>query len=55
MFIISYVHTFRVFFLIAALSYAGKSFTLMVKARSLQDAVGSLKLGMGNICYFIYF
>jgi hypothetical protein len=48
MFIVSYLHTFHVFFLIAALSYAGRSFTLMAKVRSLQDAVGSLELGMRN-------
>lgn len=55
MFVVSYLNKFHVFFLIAALSYAGKSFTLMVEVRSLLDAVGSLELGMGNICYVIYF
>ena len=55
MFVVSYLRTFHVLFLIAALSFAGKSFTLMVKVRSLQDAVGSLELGMGNIRYVIYF
>jgi len=54
-FAVSYLHTFPVFLLIAALSYAGKSFPFVVEVRFLQDAVGSLELGMGNICYVIYF
>jgi len=35
MFIVSYLHTFHIFILIAALSYAGKSFTLVVEVRPL--------------------